>query len=68
MPHGKTSCLGKASRMLRVELERLYAQRSAVNAAILELELRQGTVSSSSEPSLQKQSAEVVQEHRGVSL
>lgn len=54
--------------MLRVELERLYAQRSAVNAAILELELRQVTVGSSSEPSLQKQSAEIVQEHRGVSL
>jgi len=68
MPHGKTSCLSKTSRMLRVELERLYAQRSAVNAAIQELELRQVTVSSSSEPSLQKQSAEVVQEHRALSL
>ena len=68
MPHGKTSCLGKTSTMVRVELERLYAQRSAVDAAIQELELRQVTVSSSSEPSLQKQGAESVQEHRLLSI
>jgi hypothetical protein len=58
MPHGKTSCLHKRSTVLRIELERLYAQRSAVDAAIQELELRQVTVSSCNEPSLQKQSAD----------
>jgi hypothetical protein len=68
MPHGKTSCLGKASTIVRVELERLYAQRSAVNAAIRDLELRQVTVAASSEPPLQKQSAEPVQEHRVLSI
>ena len=58
MPHGKTSCLRKRSTVLRVQLEQLYAQRSAVDAAIEELELRRVTVSSSTESSLQKQSAE----------
>jgi hypothetical protein len=53
MPHGKTSCLRKRSTVLRVRLEQLYAQRSAVDAAIEELELRRVTVSSSSESSLQ---------------
>lgn len=41
MPHGRTSCRGKGSALLRIELERLYAERSAVNAAIRELELWQ---------------------------
>lgn len=60
MPHGKTSCLRKRSTIVRVELEQLYAQRSAVNAAIEELELRRVTVtaSSTSESCLQKQSAD----------
>jgi hypothetical protein len=64
MPHGKTSCLNKRSRILRIELERLYAQRSAVDAAIQELELRQVTPNSSSESTLPAQSAEIIQEHR----
>jgi hypothetical protein len=68
MPHGKTSCLNKRSSVLRIELERLYAQRSAVDAAIQELELRQVIVSSSTESSLQKQSADIIQEHRFLSL
>jgi hypothetical protein len=68
MPHRKTSCLSKKWTILRVELERLYAQRSAINAAIHELELRQVTVPSSSDPSLQKQSAEAIQEGRSFSL
>jgi wyosine [tRNA(Phe)-imidazoG37] synthetase (radical SAM superfamily) len=54
MPHGKTSCLRKKSTVLRVQLEQLYAQRSAVDAAIEELELRRMTVSSTGEPCLQK--------------
>jgi hypothetical protein len=62
MPHGKTSCLRKRSTVLRVQLEQLYAQRSAVDAAIEELELRRVTVSSStSESSLQKQTADFSQ-------
>lgn len=61
MAHGKTSCLHKRSPVLRVELEQLYAQRSAVDAAIEELELRQVTVSSNSESSQQKQSTEFSQ-------
>jgi hypothetical protein len=68
MPHGKTSCLNRRSRVLRVELERLYAQRSAVDAAIHELELRQITPNSSGEPTLATQGAEIIQEHRCLSL
>lgn len=41
MPHVRTSCRGKASAWLQVELEHLYAQRSAVVAAIQELERKQ---------------------------
>jgi hypothetical protein len=58
MPHGKTSCLRKKSTVLRVQLEQLYAKRSAVDAAIEELELRRVPVSSSSESSLQKQNSD----------
>lgn len=68
MPHGKTSCLNKRSRALRVELERLYAQRSAVDAAIRELELRQVTTSSSIESSVQKHSPDMIQEHTSLRL
>jgi hypothetical protein len=68
MPHGKTSCLSKRWTTLRVELERLYARRSAINAAIHELEMRQVTVTSSSESSLPKQSAEGIPEPRFLSL
>jgi len=41
MPHGSTSCRGRGSTLLKIELERLYAQRSAVDAAIRELEMTQ---------------------------
>jgi hypothetical protein len=68
MPHGKTSCLDKRSRILRIELDRLYAQRSAVDAAIQELELRQVTVSSSGESPLQKQTADIIEERGFLSL
>jgi hypothetical protein len=58
MPHGKTSCRTKGSAVLRVELEQLYAKRSAVDAAIQELELRQVSLNVSSEASLPKQKSE----------
>jgi hypothetical protein len=58
MPHGKTSCLRKKSTVLRVQLEQLYAERLAVDAAIEELELRRVPVTSSSEPILQKQTSD----------
>ncbi|MBV9778741.1 MAG: hypothetical protein JOY62_02105 [Acidobacteriaceae bacterium] len=40
MPHGRTSCRSRGYAVLRLTLEELYAQRSAVEAAIHELELR----------------------------
>ena len=58
MPHGNTSCRTKVSVVLRVELEQLYAKRSAVEAAIHELELRQVSPNVSSEASLPKQKPE----------
>jgi len=49
MPHTKTSCREKASRLVRLQLEQLYARRSAVDAAIQELEMREmGVLSSDS--------------------
>src|SRR5438067_4411851 len=41
MPHIGTSCRGRGVVLLRSELALLYAQRSALQAAIRELELRQ---------------------------
>lgn len=58
MPHGNTSCRTKVSAVLRVELEQLYAKRSAVEAAIQELELRRLRPNVSSEASLPKQKPE----------
>jgi hypothetical protein len=58
MPHSKTSCRTKGSAILRVELEQLYARRSAVEAAIQELELRQLSLNVGSETSLPKQKSE----------
>ncbi len=49
MSHGRTSCRGKGDTLVRGELERLYAQRSVINAVIRELELRQISLSSASE-------------------
>ena len=54
MPHTKTSCREKASRLVRLQLEQLYARRSAVDAAIQELELRQVTVLASDSSHLKK--------------
>ena len=58
MPHSKTSCRSKGFTVARIELEQLYAKRSAVDAAIRELELRQVTVSLKNDSSLQNQSSE----------
>ncbi len=38
MSHVRSSCRGKTVFLLRTELERLYAQRSAIDAAISELQ------------------------------
>lgn len=43
MPHGSTSCRRSGASLLRTELERLYAQRAAVDAAIRDLELKQAS-------------------------
>ena len=58
MAHGKTSCRNKRLTLLRIELAQLYAQRTAVDAAIQELEVRRITVNSSPESSLQKQNSD----------
>ena len=58
MPHGKTSCRNKGFTVVRIELEQLYAKRSAVDAAIQELELRQLVVSVNTESRMQKQRSE----------
>ncbi len=38
MPHARSSCRGRTLNLLRCELEDLYAQRSAVDAAIRALQ------------------------------
>jgi hypothetical protein len=38
MPHGSSSCRRKVSTLLRLELELLYARRSALTASIQALE------------------------------
>jgi len=40
MLYRRMSCRGKSVTLVRLELERLYEQRSAVEAAIRELEMR----------------------------
>jgi hypothetical protein len=58
MPHGKTSCRTKGFTVVRIQLEQLYAKRSAVDAAIQELELRQVIVRVNTESTLQQQNSE----------
>ena len=43
MPNHSTSCRKRAAALLRSELEELYAQRSALDAAIRELELQRAS-------------------------
>jgi hypothetical protein len=38
MPFNRSSCRGREVDLLRLELENLYAQRSAIDAAILALQ------------------------------
>ncbi len=38
MPHARSSCRGRFVNLLKLELEHLYAQRSAVDAAISALQ------------------------------
>lgn len=49
MPYRRMSCGRKSSTLVLLELQRLYAQRSAVEAAIRELESQQHSIAPNSE-------------------
>jgi len=50
MPYRRTSCGRKSSVLVKVELARLYAQRTAVEDAIRELESRRHSIASKTVP------------------
>jgi hypothetical protein len=50
MPHGGSSCRGRAPTLLRTELECLYARRSALSAKIKALESYQATLAPADKP------------------
>ena len=54
MPHVRSSCRNKMVNLLRLELESLYAQRSAVDAAIEALQVMRSSSASptKSEPAI----------------